>query len=74
MVQLELFTEDKKTNKKYTIGVINDYESLWYVKNNHKEKNKVIMEYLLMYPNTRPLQSNYKHYIYELKSKSKNKA
>tara|TARA_E500000318_G_scaffold45990_2_gene43411 strand:+ start:1250 stop:1468 length:219 start_codon:yes stop_codon:yes gene_type:complete len=71
MVQLELFTEDKKSEKKYTIGVINDYESQWFVRNNHPEKNKTIMEYLLMYPNTRPLQSNHKHYIYELRDKNK---
>lgn len=71
MEQLELFTEDKKAEKKYTIGVINDYESQWFVRNSNPEKNKIIMEYLLLYPNTRPLQSNYKHYIYQLRDNAK---
>ena len=73
MIQLELFTENKKTNKKYTVGVLNDYETLWFVNNNHKEKNKTIMEYLLMYPHTRPLQSDYKFYQYQLLDNQKNK-
>ena len=76
MVQLDLFensnryqNESRNFNCIYTVGVINDYETLWFVKNTHKERNKAIMEYLLMYPNTRPLQSNHKHYINHLKNK-----
>jgi len=80
MEQLNLFEKynrhQNKSHKKlykYTLGVINDYETLWFVNNNHKEKNKVIMEYLLMYPHTRPLQSNYKFYQYQLLDNQKNK-
>lgn len=74
MTQLELF-EDIKQDRTYTVGVLNDHETLWFVRNDHKEKNKTIMEYLLMYPHTRPLQSNYKFYQYQLieNQKKKNK-
>ena len=73
MVQLELEfdTTSEVQSFKYTVGVINDHQSQWFVSNKHPEKNKMIMEYLLMYPNTRPLQSNYKHYIYQLRDNSK---
>lgn len=70
MNQLNLFddsvNESRKKIYKYTVGVLNDYETLWFVSNDHKEKNKAIMEYLLMYPHTRPLQSDYKFYQYQL--------
>lgn len=70
-LELNLNTNCEVQNFKYTVGVINDYESQWFVRNNNPEKNKIIMEYLLMYPNTRPLQSNYKHYIYQLRDNAK---
>jgi hypothetical protein len=70
-LKLNLDINCEVQNFKYTVGVINDYESQWFVRNNNPEKNKIIMEYLLMYPNTRPLQSNYKHYIYQLRDNAK---
>jgi len=77
MVQLELdfgISKEMESDYTYTVGIINDYESVWFVKNNIENRNKTIMEWLLMYPNTRPVQSNYKHYKYQLIANQKNKA
>lgn len=53
-------------NFKYTIGVKGKSITVWWVDNKSKDRNKNIMQYLIQFPDTRPEQSDFKFFQYQL--------
>jgi len=63
---LDTITDSTPKKFKYTVGITKKSNSIWWVNNNSPDKNKLILEKLLQYPDTIPTQSNYKFFEYQL--------
>ena len=62
-LELELPTTSEVRQFVYTIGIVRGTkQSIWFVKNDTENKNQKILQFLMQFPDTIPVQHDHKFF------------